>query len=118
MTPKDVIKRVNEARPNDLTNAQKMDMISRLDAEAVKDASEYLAQPLIYEFDSDQELCIPFPFDDCYILYCFAQMDLTLADMQMYQNDSAAFNARYQEYQEYMTRNSKKRYEWKGRYYR
>lgn len=119
MTPIDIIARVDAARPNDLSAEQKMDMIARLDSEAIKDTAGYLAPPMILEYDSDQTLFIPFPFDDCYVLYCFAQMDLILSDMQAYQNDSVAFNSRYQDYINHIKSTGAKPNRWmNGRYAR
>lgn len=117
MTLNEVLEKVDTARPNSLTVDQKVDMISRLDAEAIKDADDTLSAPLMYDYDQQQELFIPFPFDDCYVLYCFAQMDLILADMSLYPNDSALFNVRYQEYRDWMTRTASVRpAQWGRRY--
>ena len=119
MTLNDVITRVDSLRPNGFTPEEKAEMVSRLDAEAVKDAEGIPASPLFYPQDAEMELYIPFPFDDCYVLYVIAQIDLANADMSLYPNDSGAFNARYTEWRAWQARHRPpRRREWTGRYLR
>lgn len=99
MTINDCIKRVCELRPNGLTQQQLVQFINTCNAQAIRDTSGEQNVPE-YQLpeDEQQELYIPFPYDDAYVLYTAAQISLMNADMSLYANDASAFNERYMEF--------------------
>lgn len=123
MTVSECLAQIDAMRPNTLTQEQKLDMISRINIQAVRDTNNdnVYQEPLTLPEDENAHLFIAFPYDDIYLLYAAAQMDLINADMSLYTNDAAAFNERYQEYLNDTLRNlhppDTMRIRWRGRWF-
>lgn len=121
MTVSECLAQIDAMRPNTLTQEQKLDMISRINMQAVCDTNNEDVQqvPLVLPDDENTALFIQSPYDDIYLLYIASQMDLLNADMSLYTNDAAAFNQRYQEYLSDIQRNlqSPMQTRWSGRWF-
>lgn len=102
MTINECIERVCTLRPNGLTQEQLVQFINTCNAQAIRDT---IGEQDVPEYqlpeDEQQELYIPFPYDDAYVLFVAAQISLHNADMSLYANDAAAFNERYTEFVEF-----------------
>lgn len=123
MTVSECLAQIDAMRPNTLTQEQKLDFISRINIQAVCDTNNEYVYQEAYTLPDDENahLFITFPYDDIYVLYAAAQMDLINADMSLYTNDAAAFNERYQEYLDDKLRNlhppDTMQTRWRGRWF-
>lgn len=55
--------------------------------------------------DGDTVLLAPYPYDDVYVKYLAAQIDIVNQEMQKYQNDMILFNAAYDTMTSWWNRN-------------
>ena len=64
-----------------------------------------------YEYDAadpdDVELLMPFPYDDIYLWFLCAQIDLMNEETALYEDDMAMFNFSWQRAQAWFRRNKK-----------
>ena len=57
----------------------------------------------------DMELLLPAPYDDVYLWYLCAQIDLMNEETQLYQHDSAVYNAAWERAQSWYRRSERAR---------
>ena len=118
------IDRVDEMRPNMQSRALKLDWLSELDGLIWKEiiirhfmtADEILRYAQnddgtfivpAYDEDTDEgtELLVPFPYDNLYLYWLMAKIDEQTLEQDKYNSDRAMFNASYESFSDYWTRN-------------
>ena len=118
------IDRVDEMRPNMQSRELKIAGISELDGliwkelimKHVMKPEEYdryekdeEGRPVMPEYDSDtdegQKLLVPAPYDNIYLYWLMAKIDEQTLETEKYNNDRAMFNASYESFSDYWTRN-------------
>lgn len=97
---RDVITRVDEIKPNDFTEAQKVRWLALLDGKIAGDVMlMHITEMQQFNYqhpdDMDRELLVSFPHDDIYDLWLAAQIDLANGETDKYQNSMEAYNASY-----------------------
>jgi len=111
------IDRVDEMRPNMQSRTLKLDWLSELDGLIWKEIivkhhllpgeEIRLAAPPEYDEDTDEgtELLVRFPYDNIYLYWLMAKIDEQTLEQNKYNNDRAMFNASYESFSDYWTRN-------------
>lgn len=61
-----------------------------------------------YDETTDLELLMPHPYDDIYMWYLIAQIDLANEETALYQNDMEVFNSAWRRAQAWYRRNNRK----------
>lgn len=116
--------RVDEMRPNMQDNLLKIDWLSELDGLIWKELiirhemtpEEYAGYPQdengipqmpVYDADTDpgQQLLVPAPYDNIYLYWLMAKIDEQTMEQEKYNNDRAMFNASWESFSDYWTRN-------------
>jgi len=111
------IDRVDEMRPNMQSRSLKIDWLSELDGliwteliekHWLKPGEETrMASMPEYDDDTDAEtkLLVPAPYDNIYLYWLMAKIDEQTLETEKYNNDRAMFNASYESFSDYWTRN-------------
>lgn len=111
MTIQDVLSRVDELKPSNFSEEQKVRWLSNLDLmlyeEVVrwhKDAQSIAHGPYDPDADLDTALMVPDPYSDVYILWLIAQIDCYNGDLYRYQNSMIAYNSALSAYADWFNR--------------
>lgn len=120
--------RVDEMRPNMQSRTLKLDWLSELDGliwrEIIirhfmtteeyaayddrygKNEAGYFNIPA-YDEDTDEgkDLLVPFPYDNLYLYWLMAKIDEQTLEQDKYNSDRAMFNASYESFSDFWTRN-------------
>lgn len=104
MTAKDVLAQVREARPTGLSDDTILRFIERLDGKV----KEELLNGYVYKPAKAGELLARPPYDEIYLYYAIAQIDLTEAEYEQYNNDMVMFQNLYGEYGRMISRTHKR----------
>ena len=111
------IDRVDEMRPNMQSRTLKLDWLSELDGliweelivkhHLLPGEEIRLAARPEYDEDTDegQKLLVPAPYDNIYLYWLMAKIDEQTLETEKYNNDRAMFNASYESFSDYWTRN-------------
>lgn len=107
----EAINKIDDLKPNDYDQSDKVVWLSRLDAMVknhVIDTHEGGESVNFagYDVDTDLEtvLLIPEPYDEAYIRWLEAQIDYTNGEYAKYNNSIEMFNASWKGYQNYYNR--------------
>ena len=92
--------RVRETRPNEYQDEW---LLGKLDELEQRIFREVLAGYIIEEMG--EELAVISPYDGIYEDWLIAQIDLANSEYDRYNNDLATFNAKFEEYGRYVSRN-------------
>jgi len=102
MTIADVINRVNALKPSGFTQKQKIEWLENIEGQIYWEIVVPNENPKGIKFDgfpSDvdtaHELIAPKPYDEVYVLYLQAQIDLGNQETQKYNNSMTLFNSAY-----------------------
>lgn len=115
MTISKVIALVNDIKPNQYTDQQKINWINYLDASVVNDIFSQYEECAVTEFvpytntdaDKEKELLVPFPNDIIYEYYLKMKIDEANEEMGKYNNNAMIFNAAFSEYSKQYNREHK-----------
>ena len=107
------IDRVDEVRPNMMSRDLKIDFLSELDGliwQEIVNKHEYDGEmPEMPAYDEDTDpgtaLLVPFPYDNIYLYWLMAKIDEQTLEAEKYANDRQMFNASYESYSDWYTRN-------------
>lgn len=101
-TIEEIISRVNAVRPNNpFENEQKVSWLALLDGIIYRELiSKTEGNDVTYSPQTDihDKLFVDKPFDEIYVLWLFAQMDLYLGEQARYNVDITAFQDFYESY--------------------
>lgn len=105
MTIQEAIDQVNDLKPNYYSSEHKVRWLSRLDTQIRKeiiDTHEDAPEEDFAGYDSqtntNTELLVPEPYDEVYIHWLSAQIDMNNAEYEKFNNDNALFAAAYNAY--------------------
>lgn len=120
------IERVDEMRPNMQSWELKVDWLSELDGLIWKElilkhamtAEEYdgydkdddgvpLTPAYSRDTDEGKTLLVPFPYDNIYLYWLMSKIDEQTLEQEKFNNDRAMFNASWESFSDYWTRNHK-----------
>lgn len=113
MTREDILAEVREIRPNEYQDDWALKQVDELHDRIERELMAGYETPwdgvlqagysyLPYE---DGELTTPSPYHKVYVYWVLAQIDLANSEYDRYNNDLALFNAAWQEYANYVSRN-------------
>jgi len=88
-------------RPNTVDSELKFMWLSELDGKIGEITGEEVANP----YPNDDDLLMPFPYDNIYELYLIAMIDIYNQDTMLYQADYTLFNQAFEEARAYLVRN-------------
>lgn len=101
----EVLETVDELKPNQYLDAEKIKWISKLDGivkseiiDKHEGGSEIPWEPYDETTDGDTVLLVPEPYSSMYQHYIEAQIDYHNAEYTRYNNSSAIFNMDYEDY--------------------
>lgn len=114
MTINELISEVDELKPNQYGDDQKIKWINKLEGTIVKEIikthepDEELGDVEFTEYtettNMDTELVVKAPYTDLYKFYLFSMIDMHNEEYDRYQNSAQMFNASYQEFANYWNR--------------
>lgn len=108
MTLFKVLDQANKVRPNAAHEEIKVQILMQ---QLEGDVAEMLGEdPPEYELDpeEDYEFLMPYPYDDIYLWFLCAQIDIMNEETQLYENDIELFNAAWARAQAWYRRNNRK----------
>ena len=91
MTINQVISRLDELRPNAVSSEVKAAWCVALNSRLCSEFISISAPCFSFPEDGDKELSVSHPYDELYILYCAAMLDLVGGETHRYANSMAAF---------------------------
>lgn len=94
MTLLEVIAQANELRPNAVADDRKAEWVNELEAVFADMLGE---DAPVFAYPTDTYLLIEEPYQQVYVWYCAAMIDLAQQDTDLYQNDKAVADARIAE---------------------
>lgn len=94
-----VLAEVHQVRPDVYGDELLTSWLSELDGKLSTELLKMEA-PVQYSYpdDGETELLVPHPYDNLYVLYLIAMMDLYNREIDLYQNDMQVFNRAWSEY--------------------
>ena len=95
MTIFEAIGQLDAQKPNNFPLSQKLGWLTALDAQVRREVLGDNSPITPYGEDTQQDLLIPAPYDECYLRYLEAQIDYLHGELDRYQNAMALFNAIY-----------------------
>ena len=103
MTINEAIANADALRPNTISNEQKAAWVMDLDGQL----AEMMAVPAPERNwpEEDAELLIPAPYEEIYQLYLIGKIDFYNQDMNLYANDTEAYEAALREARAWWRRN-------------
>lgn len=111
MTINDAIREVDHLKHNTHTDEEKVAWLSRLDQmlwrtviQVHEDGEDVKMPEYNEDTDMDTELMAPTPYDQMYIYWLMAQIDLANADINQYNVDITMFNTEHDSYTAAYTR--------------
>ena len=113
MTIAELISVVDEIRPNQISKQTKTLWVNEIEhrvfdeviARAIDFCPEFQFELFQYDSDDDAELAVPDQYGDLYRAYLYSKIDLTLGDIDRYNNDAALFQAAWNDYAAWYRRN-------------
>lgn len=118
MTVREAIDIVDGIKPNQYTDEQKMSWLSALDGtineEIIKthrENTDIKTPKLPYTGEKDEnnkdiELLAPYPYDDIYKHWLFAQIDYLNSETTKYENSMIMFNSAYMQFWAWYNKNN------------
>lgn len=109
MTIIEAINQVDNIKPNEYSQADKVRWLSKLDGIVkVEIIDTHEGEPIEFngysESDMSVELLVKAPYDDVYVKYLESQIDYANNEYGKYNNTSYAFNTAYEEFARYYNR--------------
>lgn len=110
MTIREAIERTDVLKPNGFEKAEKLRWLAELDGKIYREIMlTHHGAPADFvdygpDTDGDTQLLVVFPYDDLYISWLTAQIDLNNREIVSYNNSIAMFNAKYADYNRYYNR--------------
>jgi len=110
MTIAEVITEVDELKPNNYENKEKVRWISILEGKIIDEIfkTHLLGEKIEFkgysEHDMDKTLLVPDTYADVYRYYVSAMIDANNAESIRYASDMALFNAAYSDFSHYYNR--------------
>lgn len=113
MTIAECISIIDETRPNQISKQTKTLWLSEIEhrvfdevlSRAIDFCPEFLFKVYDYDLDDGQELMVPDAYGDLYRAYVYSKIDLTLGEIDRYNNDAALFQAAWSDYAAWYRRN-------------
>jgi hypothetical protein len=112
MTIMEAISRIDILKPNSYTEKEKILWLSTLDGIIKKEIIDKHEGNEKISFEgytgdtlTETVLLVPPPYDDIYLKWLEMQMDYTNGEYGKYNNSMAVYNAAYEAYAKYYTRN-------------
>ncbi len=107
MTLATAIEQADALRDNVIDESQKAEWVIALNAE-ISETLNDLPSSMSYPADADEELLMPFPYDDVYVKYLIAQIDYYNMESALYANDMVIYNTRMLEAKAWLRRHNHK----------
>lgn len=111
MTIMDVLYRIDEMKPNVVSQEEKIKWISTLDGiiksniiDTHEGGENVVFNGYKEDVDLKTELLVPAPYDDIYLRWLEAQIDYASAEIAKYNNSLVAYNDAFALYQNYYNR--------------
>lgn len=110
MTINDIITEVDDQKPNQYGDIDKVRWISICEGKIVDSVFKTHSDPVATEFtgytinDLNTELLIPDTYADVYKYYLFAMIDATNGELKRYEGSMQLFNAMLKDYTDYYNR--------------
>lgn len=111
MTIHEAIARVDAVKPNRFKEAQKIAWLGNLEGQIFNELvlTHECPNPIrriVFDenMDTDQQLIVPHPYDEVYILYLQSQIDLNNMEIAKYNNSKTLYNNAYQTLVDYWNR--------------
>lgn len=118
MTINEVLDEVDRiAKNNSIDRNQKIKWLDRLDRSIFNDLLQYKKDNVetfdgyTSETDEDTELLVCTPYDELYVYYILAQINLIQQEIDFYNNNYAIYEDKYRNYRDFINRT----YRTKGR---
>lgn len=113
MTIAEVIAMVDEIRPNQITKQTKTMWLSEIEHRVFDEVMSrgidfcplFQFQPFSYDGDDDTPLAVPDVYGDVYRAYLYSKIDLSLGEIDRYNNDVIMFQSAWQDYAAWYRRN-------------
>jgi hypothetical protein len=112
MTIAEAINRCDTLKPNDFTESEKIEWLSRLDSRIKLEIIDTHEGFEDIEFEGYKEdmnliekpLLVPSPYDEMYLYWIQAQIDYNNGEINKYNNNISMFNSAYSDYAAYYNR--------------
>lgn len=109
MKVKEILDKVNRLKINSVDDIDKLDWINDLDGLVHKDillrAEDYTGEFAPYTVDDlEKTVLVTFPYEEIYIHYLSAKIDLINGEIASYNNNIALFNDMYEKFAAYYRR--------------
>ena len=106
MTLIEMIAMVDEIRPNQISKQMKTMWLNEIEHRVFDEVLSrargfcpmFEYKPYEYETDDDTELAVPDYYGDVYRTYVCSKIDVTLGEIDRYNNDAALFDAAWRDY--------------------
>ena len=106
MTLIEMIAMVDEIRPNQISKQTKTTWLNEIEHRVFDEVLSraecfcpwFKYKPYDYEIDDDTELAVPDYYGDVYRTYICSKIDVTLGEIDRYNNDAALFDAAWRDY--------------------
>lgn len=113
MTTAELIAMVDEVRPNQISKQSKVMWLNEIEhrvfdevvCRGIDACPDFQYRVFEYDTDDDRELTVPDMYGDVYRAYLYSKIDLTLGEIDRYNNDAALFQAAWQDYASWYRRN-------------
>lgn len=114
MTINEVLNEVdNIAKNNSIEREQKIKWLDRLDKTIFNDLIQYKENQIesfdgyTINTDEDTTLLVISPYDELYVYYILAQINLVQQEVKYYNNNIAVYEDKYRNYRDYLNRSYK-----------
>ena len=114
MTINEVLNEVdNIAKNNAVDREQKIKWLDRLDKTIFNDLIQYKENQIesfdgyTINTDEDTTLLVKSPYDELYVYYILAQINLVQQEVKYYNNNIAVYEDKYRNYRDYLNRSYK-----------
>ena len=114
MTINEVLNEVdNIAKNNAVDREQKIKWLDRLDKTIFNDLIQYKENQIesfdgyTINTDEDTTLLVKSPYDELYVYYILAQINLLQQEVKYYNNNIAVYEDKYRNYRDYLNRSYK-----------
>ena len=108
MTVNELLKRVDEQKPNAFSVAQKVSWLNDIETQ-IQEFLGYDGSRWVVYTDSDEdlakELIVDRPYSNVYIAWLKAKIDFDNEEYESYQNNQAQFSSEFAAYKSYALRN-------------
>lgn len=111
MTINEVLDEVDRiAKNNSIDRNQKIKWLDRLDRSIFNDLLQYKKDNVesfdgyTSETDEDTELLVCNPYDELYVYYILAQINLVQQEVKYYNNNIAVYEDKYRNYRDFINR--------------